>query len=66
MLGKYAKATYKYPVGSDVDQDTIEVNLNYIIKAFNARVSLFYIDTSFDPLTGADSKQMGLGLQVQM
>jgi len=66
VLGKYAQATYKYPVGSDVDQDTIEVNLNYIIKAFNARVSLFYIDTTFDPITGADSKQMGVGLQVQM
>ena len=33
VLGKYAKATYEFDVGSDVDQDTIEVNLNYIIKA---------------------------------
>jgi hypothetical protein len=65
VLGKYAQATYDFG-SADVDQDTIEVNLNYIIKAFNARVSLFYIDTSFDPLTGADNKRMGLGLQVQI
>lgn len=67
VLGKYAKASYDYAFGSDsVDQDTIEVDLNYIIKAFNARVSLFYIDKSFDPEVGGDNKQMGLGLQVQM
>lgn len=65
VLGKYAQATYSY-IGSDVDQDTAELNLNYIIKAFNARVSLFYIDTSFDPNIGSDTKAMGIGLQVQI
>jgi hypothetical protein len=67
VLGKYGRATYDYAFGSDsVDQDTLEVDVNYIIKAFNARISLFYIDKSFDPEVGSDNKQMGLGLQVQM
>jgi hypothetical protein len=65
VLGKYAKATYEY-IGGDLDQDTVELDVNYIIKSFNARISLFYIDKSFDPDIGGDSKQFGLGLQVQI
>lgn len=66
LLGKFGTVTHEYPAGSDVDQDTFEFNLNYIIKSFNARVSLFYIDQSFDPNVGADNTQIGLGLQVQI
>jgi hypothetical protein len=72
VLAKVSQANYDYATGSDVDQDTIEVNLNYIIKQFNARVSLFYIDSDFSPETTAlvpvthDSTQIGIGLQVQM
>ncbi|HEY5810877.1 MAG TPA: porin [Povalibacter sp.] len=66
VLGKYAQTSYDYFGGGNVDGDTIELNLNYIINAFNARIALFYIDKSFDPDVGADSKQLGLGLQVQM
>jgi len=65
VLGKYAQATYDF-FGTDLDQDTIELNVNYLIKQFNARISLFYIDTSFDPNVGGDTKSMGLGLQVQI
>jgi len=69
LLGKYGTTTYKFDDGeggtTSVDHDTLELNLNYLIKAFNARVSLFYIDKSFTgPAT--DSKQIGLGLQIQM
>lgn len=64
VLGKFASTTY-VTAGPDEDRDTLEFNLNYVIKAFNARLSLFYIDTQFDPV-GADSKQVGLGLQVQI
>jgi hypothetical protein len=42
------------------------VDLNYLIKTFNARVSLYYLDKSFDPDIGARSQTIGLGLQVQM
>lgn len=66
VLGKYGEATYEDTVIGDVDQKTAEFNLNYIIDEFKARISLFYIDVSFDPNTGGDVKQMGIGLQVQM
>lgn len=66
LLGKYGEATYEGVIASDLDQKTTELDLNYIIKSFNARVSLYYIDISFDPDTGTDSRQIGLGLQVQM
>ena len=46
-----------------MELETSELNLNYIIKAFNARLSLFYLDQSFED---ADSTQLGLGLQLQM
>ncbi len=65
ILGKYAVATHE-TAGSFTDQDTAEVNLNYIIKAFNARVSLFWVDTTFDGPAGTDSTQIGLGLQFQI
>jgi hypothetical protein len=66
VLGKYGEATYENSLAGDVDQETTELNLNYLIKDFNARISLFYIDVSFDPTTGADYSQIGLGLQVQI
>jgi hypothetical protein len=65
VLGKFGQATYDF-LGTDLDQDTMEFNLNYIIKQFNARISLFYLDKSFDPDVGGDSSTIGLGLQIQM
>ena len=64
MLGKYGEATYDF-INGDAKQKTSELNLNYVIKQFNARVSVFYIDTQFDNAT-PDKKQFGLGLQVQI
>lgn len=66
VLAKYGEATYDYANFADVDQTTTELNLSYLIKDFNARVTLFYIDSSFDPNLGFDAKQMGVGLQVQI
>jgi hypothetical protein len=65
LLGKYGQATYDF-FGTDLDQDTLELNVNYLIKTFNARVSLFYLDKSFDPDVAGDSTTIGLGLQIQM
>jgi Phosphate-selective porin O and P len=65
VLGKFGETTYEFAAG-DVDQETLELNLNYIMKGFNARAFLFYIDSSWDPDLGADVTQMGLGLQVQL
>ena len=64
VLGKYGEATYDFLTG-DRKQKTSELDLNYVIKQFNARVSAFYIDTKFDDAT-PDRKQFGLGLQVQI
>jgi hypothetical protein len=64
LLGKFGEATYEFPTG-DVDQKTTEINLNYIIKHFNARVTAFYIDQSADGGL-ADRKQYGIGVQVQL
>jgi hypothetical protein len=67
VLAKYGQATYDYALAlEDVDQDTLEFNLNYLIKTFNARISLYYLDKSFDPEVGGDSQTIGLGLQIQM
>ena len=65
LLGKFASNTYDVP-GQDVDLDTLELNVNYVIKAFNARLSLFYIDSDYKHGAAADSTQVGLGLQVQI
>ena len=54
-----------------IEQDTLEVNLNYIIKSFNARVSLFYLDKSYShssevpaSVVSPDTTSIGLGLQL--
>ncbi len=65
VLGKFAASSFE-TTGGDTDQDTLELNLNYIIKAFDARVSLFWVDTDFEGPAGTDSTQIGLGLQFQI
>lgn len=64
LLGKYATNSYDVP-GQDVDLDTLELNVNYVIKAFNARLSVFYIDSDYKHAPG-DSTQVGIGLQLQI
>ena len=70
VLAKIAEATFDFPGAiADVDQTTTELNLNYIIKDFNARISLFVIDVDMSPTSvfvRPDGTQMGLGLQVQI
>jgi hypothetical protein len=72
VLGKFGTTTYEdntVPLtAADVDHDTIELNVNYLIKAFNARISLFYIDVDVGASgpTTTETTQYGLGLQVQM
>jgi hypothetical protein len=68
VLGKFAKARFREGltvVDADYDQKTSEVNLNYIIKQFNARVQIFYRDTRYDAVR-ANTKVFGVGMQVQM
>ena len=74
LLVKYSKTTYDFDdedgfnLGS-VGQKTSVAELGYIIKEFNARVSLFYNKVQFDAnnFEGLTShKLFGLGLQVQL
>ena len=47
------------------DQKTTEVNFNYVIKQFNARVMTFCENIRFNRVK-TDTWQAGIGLQIQM
>jgi len=65
LLGKFAKAEFTHGVQANYNQKTTEVNFNYVIKEFNARVMTFYRNFSFNGIR-QDFQQAGIGLQVQM
>ena len=70
LLGKVASAEFTGGLGAlgahpSYRQRTSEVNLNYIIKQFDARIMSFYRDTHFNAVK-ADSWQAGVGLQLQI
>jgi len=65
ILGKYAKADFTHGSSPSYDQKTTEVNFNYVIKQFNARIMTFYEDTRFNRLL-PNFWQIGIGLQIQM
>lgn len=67
-LAKFAQARFREGItliDRDYDQKTTELNLNYVIKQFNARVMIFYKDTRFDAVR-EDFKQIGVAIQLQM
>jgi hypothetical protein len=68
ILGKYAAANFSEgltPLDPDYDQKTTELNLNYLFKAFNGRVMLFFQNTDFSAVKQSGNK-VGVGLQIQM
>jgi hypothetical protein len=74
LLAKYAKTTYDFDdaagiyLGS-VGQKTDIAEIGYVIKEFNARVSLFYNKVQFDANDISSLKSyrlFGVGLQLQM
>jgi len=65
LLGKYAKADFLRGPQANYDQKTTEVNLNYVIKEFKARVMTFVKNTAFNAVNH-DFWQAGMGLQIQM
>lgn len=68
ILGKYAHARFRSGLtllDVDYDQDTTEINVNYVIRQFNARVMGFVKDTRFDAVR-TDFLQVGVALQLQM
>jgi hypothetical protein len=65
LLGKYAKADFTHGVRPSYNQKTTEVNFNYVMKQFNARIMSFFKDTRFNR-ERTDFWQAGVGLQIQM
>jgi hypothetical protein len=68
VLGKFARARFRDGITSldaDYDQTTSELNLNYVIRQFNARVMMFFKDTRFDAVR-TNFQQFGIGIQLQM
>ena len=65
ILGKYAKAEFTLGPTPSYDQKTTEVNFNYVIKQFKARVMSFYKDTQIQQ-RATNFWQAGVGLQIQM
>lgn len=65
LLGKFAKADFTHGHTPNYDQKTTEVNVNYVISQFKARVMTFYRDTRFNR-ERKDFWQLGVGLQIQM
>ncbi len=65
ILGKYARARFREGLTPDYDQKTTEVDLNYIIRQFNARLMIFFKDTGYTAVQ-TDDFQVGVGLQIQM
>jgi hypothetical protein len=65
VLGKYAIAQFTHGAAPSYRQKTTEVNFNYIIKEFNARVMTFFKDTRFNA-GRTDFWQAGVGLQLQI
>ena len=68
VLGKYAHARFREGLtvdDADYNQKTTELNLNYVLKQFNARAMFFFKDTRFDAVR-ANFVQVGIGLQFQM
>ena len=68
-LIKYAHANYQFDTGPTPNdsQRTFDIELNYIMKTFNARMSLYYLDVKYDhDVAGIDHKVVGIGLQLQL
>jgi hypothetical protein len=65
ILGKFADAQFTHGKTANYSQKTTEINFNYVIKQFKARVMTFYKDTRFDKIN-PNFWQAGIGLQIQM
>ncbi|HUE05580.1 MAG TPA: hypothetical protein VMR62_38920 [Bryobacteraceae bacterium] len=65
IMAKYAKAEFTHGADPNYDQKTTEVDFNYIIKQFKARIMSFCKDTRFNG-EKPNFWQAGIGLQVQI
>jgi hypothetical protein len=66
LLGKYAQKSINATATSTSDKlKTSEINVNYIIKSFNARVGLYFLNQK-DDVVDTSKKEFGLKLQLQI
>ena len=68
ILGKYGVASFsqdRTAIHPNFDQKTTEVDFNYILNQFNARMMIFVKKTTYTAVR-MDDVQIGLGLQIQM
>lgn len=68
LLGKYARARFRdgfSPIALDYDQRTTEIDVNYLINQFNARLMVFVKHTDYTAVR-PDDTQVGVALQLQM
>lgn len=65
LLGKYSQANFTRSALPSYSQKTTEVNVNYLIKQFNARVMTFFRNVDYNR-GKPDSWQIGVGLQLQI
>jgi hypothetical protein len=67
LLGKYSQKTDDATafVTSEDKLKTSEINVNYIIKSFNARVGAYFLHQS-DDLENTTKKEYGLKIQLQI
>jgi hypothetical protein len=66
VLGKYSQKTLDATATAVSDKiKTTEVNLNYIVKSFNARAGIYYLNQKDDVL-GSSKSEWGLKLQLQL
>jgi hypothetical protein len=66
LLGKYGQKTEDASATTASDKiKTTEINVNYIIKGFNARVGAYFLDQK-DDLTDTTKKEYGLNVQLQI
>jgi hypothetical protein len=67
VLGKYANAEFTDGLvgGPSYRQKTPEINFDYIIEQFNARLMSFYRNTSFNAVE-KNNWEVGVGIQLQI
>jgi hypothetical protein len=68
LLGKYGAAQFDdtaTPGSPEYAQKTTEADINYIIKTFNARFSLFFKDDQYSADLPS-TRQVGVGMQLQI
>lgn len=67
ILDKYSEKTYDATAYTDsLKIKTNEVNVNYIIKEFNARVGAYYVTQPDTAVYASSPKEFGIKLQLQM